>query len=337
MAIMHVGNIDLVATTQQRTAPSLHIMNSAGEIYYVAALPVDGELGMGREVLVYDATAINTCLSVKLAAGFYRAELRGGAGGLPGGGLLRCRSGSGRVNFNGETISATFKLDAESTVYVFRGGDGNMAQNVPTSQTLGGGASGVDSMVVLPGRVIMAHGGNGASCGGTVTYGGPEAGGGAGAMTVPACNGGGGGFAWSYEGAQLNGLDSFNDTRYGCGGGGGGAPNGHGGAQHATYDFGAGQNSGANGGAGGRAVNHQDTTVHAVGGVGGKTVTWQCGGATAYSYGGGGGGAICFYYHQAECDTYSRHCGDYCFDGGAGGSGSTGTSDVSFVRIYKIG
>lgn len=338
MPVVHIGNIEYVATATQRTAPSLHIMNANGDVYHVAVLPADGDVEMShaREELVYQANAVNTCESVTLPAGFYRAELRGGAGGLPGGGLVRCRTGVGRINFNGETVSATFKLDKSGTVYVFRGGDGNDAPGEEFNgrySSVGGAASGVDSMVVVGGRVIMAHGGNGSFCGASIVYSSP--GGGAAALAKHACSGGGGGYAVSYGATVLDGKETFSDERFSCGAGGGGAPFGRGAAAHDTYDLAAGNAGNANsGGDGGDAVCFQDTSLVGRGGRGGENVAWQCGGATAYSYGGGG---FCHHYAPTECAQYGRRCGVFSFDGGPGGSGSTGGSDVSFVKIYKIG
>ena len=63
----------------------------------------------------------------------------------------------------------------------------------------------------------------------------------------------------------------------------------------------------------------------ATGGIGGATVTYECGGKTAKTYGGGGGGG-------AYAGAYYTNS----LNGGDGGSGSSGSSDTSFVRIYKI-
>ena len=62
------------------------------------------------------------------------------------------------------------------------------------------------------------------------------------------------------------------------------------------------------------------------GGAGGATVAFSCGGHTLNSYGGGGGGAV-----QAKFTLAVN------MDGGAGGTGTTGASDTSYVRIYKFG
>lgn len=63
------------------------------------------------------------------------------------------------------------------------------------------------------------------------------------------------------------------------------------------------------------------------GGDGGATLSFSCGGQMLYSYGGGGGGGV-----QASSNVPYRDV-----DGGVGGTGSTGASDTSYVRIYKFG
>ena len=81
-----------------------------------------------------------------------------------------------------------------------------------------------------------------------------------------------------------------------------------------------GQDSGGDGGNAWRIVGSTD------GGAGGATVAFSCGGHTLNSYGGGGGGAV-----QAKFTLAVN------MDGGAGGTGTTGASDTSYVRIYKFG
>jgi hypothetical protein len=142
-------------------------------------------------------------------------------------------------------------------------------------------------------------------------------------------------------------IDKSHRFIYGIGGGGGASPNGAGGTDwQYHYAFikadveyvnpGTNGTNGTNcpngtgecGGNGGdiKVCNTPSCTsfVEAKGGKGGETVTYECGGQTAKSYGGGGGGgAYSSYYLTAA-------------NGGNGGSGSSGTSDTSFVRIYKI-
>ncbi len=81
---------------------------------------------------------------------------------------------------------------------------------------------------------------------------------------------------------------------------------------------------------GGDIENQQgnsETLNYATGGVGGKNVYYSCGGQVTVSYGGGGGGA-----GVLTSTSSVRYV-----NGGDGGSGSTGASDDSYVRIYKIG
>ena len=78
-----------------------------------------------------------------------------------------------------------------------------------------------------------------------------------------------------------------------------------------------GQDSGGDGGNAWRIVGSTN------GGAGGATVAFSCGGHTLNSY---GGGAV-----QAKFTLAVN------MDGGAGGTGTTGASDTSYVRIYKFG
>ena len=110
--------------------------------------------------------------------------------------------------------------------------------------------------------------------------------------------------------------------------GGGGAPSGNAGVGASAVANSYGGNPGGvatsdSGGAGGDAWRIVGSTS---GGGGGATISFSCAGQTLYSYGGGGGGAI-----QARMSPGLN------LDGGAGASGTTGTSESSFVRIYRFG
>ena len=105
MPVLHVGDIEIVAQTQQLTSPSIHIKKSDGEMYYVALSPLGGGIFDGSETLVYSETSINKCHSVNLEPGIYRVEMRGGTGGKP----YRCTSGSGMTNAMGDIVSSIFK------------------------------------------------------------------------------------------------------------------------------------------------------------------------------------------------------------------------------------
>ena len=157
MPVLHVGDIEIVAQTQQLTSPSIHIKKSDGEMYYVALSPLGGGIFDGSETLVYSESSINKCHSINLEPGIYRVEMRGGTGGKP----YRCTSGSGMTNAMGDIVSSIFKLNETTTVYSLRGGDGNNSPTIGTYQIPGGGASGVDSILVVGERVWRANGGSG--------------------------------------------------------------------------------------------------------------------------------------------------------------------------------
>ena len=328
--VIHIGDATIQTTVEQKTYPSLHIMDHTGAVYHVAVRAQDEQLATGTETLVYEQSAINTCETVTLDAGLYRAELRGGSGGLPS----KCTSSVDKTPMLGFINTSVFKLDVSTTISVFRGGDGNNSGTVASSQLPGGGASGVDSLIVLPTRTIRATGGVGVRCTKDNTR--NPAGGGQAYESY--CTGGG---------AGTNGFVSWgaNET-VACAGGGGGAPNGTGGAAATNTTAGSNATS-AGGGDGGNATNpigDSKTSNIGYGGRGGANVTWTCGGQTITSYGGGGGGGMCAMYSAGECAAHGGTpggsgvaCYADCADGGDGGSGSTGTSTDSYVKIYRIG
>ena len=321
--VIHIGDATIQTTVEQKTYPSLHIMDHTGAVYHVVVRAQDEQLATGTETLVYEQSAINTCETVTLDAGLYRAELRGGSGGLPS----KCNNPVDKTPMLGYINTSIFKLDASTTISVFRGGDGNNSGTVASSQLPGGGASGVDSLVVLPTRTIRATGGVGVRCTKDNTR--NPAGGGQ--AYTGRCMGGGGG---------TNGLVGWGPTEtIICGGGGGGAPSGMGGASATNVTAGANATS-AGGGNGGDATNpngDSKTSNIGYGGRGGANILFQCGGATAIGYGGGGGGGLCYWVYAPACTKYGSWCVADCVDGGAGGSGSTGTSTDSYVKIYRIG
>ena len=312
---------------------ALYFKTSDGNIYHTIDKIPDGMcvLNNNGEELVYEASNFNTCNEIVLQPGCYRAELRGGIG-LPN---EYCKS-IAEQDFT-PTISALFNINEPTTVYVFRGGDGNPGgvNVVPNRYTgaFGGGASGVDSILVVGDRVWRASGGVGKTC--TVgtendlnivnNH-----------TTVSIGNGIGGGSNLNKPILQQRAYAQTSDRLYGIGGGGGASPNGAGGTDwQYHYDFintDEYVNAGSNG-TGERAGDGGDiyvcntlsctSMVSATGGIGGATVTYECGGQTAKTYGGGGGGGT----HNAYYGT---------LNGGNGGSGSSGTSDVSFIRIYRI-
>lgn len=334
MPVITVDNIQIVAQEQQLTSPAVHIKNADGEIYHIALVPVDGGIYDGSETLVYEENSINTCNSVRLEAGIYRAELRGGSGGRP----ASCQSGIGTQRFDGDIVSAIFKINQATNIDVFRGGDGNDSTRSNTHQISGGGASGVDSLVVVNGRIIRGTGGVGTRCI-TGTVSGLNGGGYA---LFDACYGGGGGV---YMDKTINDGSVYKYQQRGyCGGGGGGSSDyggGTGGKTSSSYSFiKAGQKASVSGGGdGGDVTNKSGNSLTAnvgYGGKGGANVVYSCGGTTATTYGGGGGGAMCFFY-QSSCESTGLWCDNDCVNGADGASGSKNTSKTSFVKIYKIG
>ncbi|MBE6461035.1 MAG: hypothetical protein E7007_03995 [Alphaproteobacteria bacterium] len=347
MPAIHVNNVEIQVYEQQYTSPTLHVQNTDGKIYHAIVIPDGGEFLDTSEKLVYSNAddnlldsngAINECQGVTLDAGMYRVELRGGAGGKQS----RCNAGLGKTNITANVVSQIFKLPTQTTVYAFRGGDGNDSPTVTKHQIPGGGASGVDSMLVVGDRAIVGIGAPSSQCFN---------------LTAQAYPGGGGQTyeyhcqstpSGTYSVQDIKIGDSyiysvFGYSEFGCGGGGGGAPNGVGGAAGSSTQFKmtAGENATTNGGGnGGDAENlmgDSQTKNIAYGGAGGKNVYWQCAGHTAVSYGGGGGGATCALRHPSSCESTGAWCYSDCADGGDGASGSTGTSDTSYVKIYKIG
>ena len=319
---------------------TLFLKSPEGNVYQaVNEIPPGTCVMSNDEELVYEVSNFNTCNQVVLAPGCYRAELRGGIG------VANSACVDHAAQNQSEMVSALFSLSAETTVYALRGGDGNPGTvNVASGLygSFGGGASGVDSILVVGDRVWRAYGGVGRTCvvpnvisaGGRVNS----------AVTaVSVANGNGFGGGENLPGHEngmrtfLYGTSSGIKVAFSIGGGGGGAPSGTAGTDwylNSAFPrddivINPGINGSADGGGDGgdvvSCVAHGcEDLVTLSGGRGGRTVSFECGGAVAVSYGGGGGGAA----HS----SYKRQS----LDGGDGGSGSTGTSDVSFLRIYKM-
>jgi len=333
MPAIHINNVDIQVYEQQYTSPTLHVQNTDGKIYHAIVIPQGGELFDASETLVYSENSINTCQPVTLDAGLYRVELRGGAGGKQS----WCRNGLGKTNPIANMVSQIFKLPTQTTVYAFRGGDGNNSPAVTGHQIPGGGASGVDSMLVIPSQgAIIGIGAPSSQCFDASFLGFP-----AGArhiafycQSTP---------AGTYSIENIRSTHSYLHSAYVCGGGGGGAPNGVGGGAasntklKATAGTNATSDGGGNGGDAENLMGDSQTKNRGIGGKGGKNVYWQCAGHTVVSYGGGGGGGECALYEDASCKTFNTCCYPDCADGGDGASGSTDTSDTSYVKIYKIG
>ena len=332
MPAIHVNNVEIQVYEQQYTSPTLHVQNTDGKIYHAIVIPDGGEFLDATEKLVYSADSINTCQPVTLDAGMYRVELRGGAGGKQS----RCNSGLGKTNITANVVSQIFKLPTQTTVYAFRGGDGNDSPTVTVHQIPGGGASGVDSMLVVGDRAIVGIGAPGSQCFADSGRAYPD-----GSITLGySCQSTPSG---TYSVQDIKVGNSVNIDIVACAGGGGGAPNGVGGAagSNTKSKATAGENATTNGGGNGGDIENltgdSQTKNIAYGGAGGKNVYWQCAGHTATSYGGGGGGALCAFANSSSCASGGQWCYSDCADGGDGASGSTGKSDTSYVKIYKIG
>lgn len=315
---------------------SLFVKTPVGDIYQaINDLPPGSCILNGTEELVFEATNINQCNEILLAPGCYRAELRGGMGQKN----KNCADHATQDNI--QTVSAVFSIPESTTIYALRGGDGNAGDaNLYKSQigTIGGGASGVDSILVVGDRVWRAIGGVGAIC----------------AVAIPTnINGTGAAGYGNGFGGNTSGTSTLNTAShmyygngssiYATGSGGGGAPNGT--SNKTTYTFNnsgklpndiiilAGQDGTSNSGGNGGDVTSCttvtcDETITIQGGTGGQNTYYSCGGHSAVSYGGGGGGA--------SIKTTSASPFYYPIAGGNGGSGSTDTSSVSFLRIYKM-
>jgi hypothetical protein len=335
MPAIHINNVEIQVYEQQYTSPTLHVQNTDGKIYHAIVIPQGGELFDASEKLVYSESSINTCQPVTLDAGLYRVELRGGAGGKQS----RCNTGLGKMNPVANTVSQIFKLPTQTTVYAFRGGDGNDSPTVTFHQIPGGGASGVDSMLIIGDHAIVGIGAPSSQCFSLNPGAYPS-----GSPTIKnECASTPSG-TYAIENIEIG--KAISNTQYGCGGGGGGAPNGLGGTavSYKNVKITAGDNATSGmygkGGDGGDAENlmgDSQTKNTARGGFGGPNVTYTCAGHTATSYGGGGGGAICILTNPSNCESLGSWCYSDCADGGNGASGSTGKSDTSYVKIYKIG
>jgi len=334
MPAIHVNNVEIQVYEQQYTSPTLHVQNTDGKIYHAIVIPQGGEFLDASEKLVYSADSINTCQPVTLDAGLYRVELRGGAGGKQS----RCNAGLGKTNITANVVSQIFKLPTQTTVYAFRGGDGNDSPTVTIQQIPGGGASGVDSMLIIGDRAIVGIGAPSSQCFNFLGRAYPDGGAAVGLYCQSTPSG-------TYSVQDIKIGDSFMDVYngFGCGAGGGGAPNGVGGAaaSYTKFKATAGTNATSDGGGNGGDIENltgdSQTKNLGIGGIGGKNVYWQCAGHTAVSYGGGGGGATCSLRSPSTCERLGSWCYSDCADGGNGASGSTGKSDTSYVKIYKIG
>lgn len=332
MPIINIADFQYVLETVQRTTPSLKFLTSDGAQYY---LPVkqgqcpntmkiqvaDGTVyRLDVKTLVHEESTLNACKIITLKPGCYVAEIKGGKGGNGGG-------PNALEGLEGEVKTLEFTLETEANVVMFRGADGeNGTYNNPGFSAAsggGGGASGVDTMIRLENNntLLIAHGGTGGR-GGFCQNRYAE-------VADKSSGGGGGGYYYTEYSDGYNAFvrDTYTEVFYICGAGGGGAVSGKSGAEAGSglYVGEVGVDGTLDAGGNGGTFSRLGVTSKA-GGTGGETVSFYCAGQNLYSYGGGGGGAInikAVFPQSAE--------------GGAGGSGSTGKSDTSYIRIYKIG
>ncbi len=329
--ILHVGDFGFKTHTDKRTSPSLCVgFDGNPQTYYIDLHEDNGyEHGLRVEYnnrvysaggfeLFYEETSFNNCKSVQLPKGFYCVDVLGGRGGDGG-----SNSGSGVAS--NDVKHECFEVTETTNVSVFRGGDGNNGDDSEERGKVrsggGGGASGVPSLFAMGNTILVSNGGAGGNGGSGYDYNGNN----------KNCGAGGGGNI-SGGGNGTNGMvnASMNNNFFVCGGGGGGAVSGSGGTSATgtallilKYTADAGGNATANAAGGGG--NAHRTTSEKSGGSGGNNVSYSCGVTSLVSYGGGGGGAVC-----ARSSSYTD------LDGAAGGSGSTGTSSTSYVRIYRF-
>ncbi|MBR2483048.1 MAG: hypothetical protein IKB49_04170 [Alphaproteobacteria bacterium] len=330
MPVLNVGDFQMIVQTVQETQPSLKIMGADGVIYYANAFigecPNALKVSNGEDVytigsrsLYYEVTTFDTCETVTLVPGCYTVEIMGGRGGQ-GGNNADEASGLAQA----ETLS--FSISVDTTVYLFRGGDGKNG-GVNSSGSIysggGGGASGVPSFFQVGIDYIVSQGGDGAQGAGGYNSSGVE----------QTCGAGGGGSATSGgDGWVARGSDALGANGFVCGGGGGGAVGGAAGATSSGFLYngsaGAAATDTAGGAGGNSSMGGLLGSSSATGGAGGANVAYTCGTQTIYSYGGGGGGSV---------STGGLFGSGVGVNGGAGGSGSTGSSSVSYVRIYRFG
>lgn len=314
---------------------AINILASDGTHYVNAIVPDGGYILYGDETLYYEEDSINECKEITLPAGRYRIEVMGGRGG-------------GDDDFIGRVLTPfkefyTFSIDTDTQIYLFRGGDGLVTQPTASGIHMGSGSSGVDSFAIIDGNIIRSIGGHGMYIRNNWTF--TESMGGTGGANEITKNHYGEDMNFGRHGLGWNYGFIYNVIS--AGGGGGGAPDGTASkleynANTSQFEFcsAEGSNCSASSTAGGPAtdtgggnggdvyVTYKDWSVVAHGGKGGKNVYYPCGGINAVSYGAGGSGAVCK-------GGYLNDTEPVCYDGTDGGSGSSNSSDTSYIKIYK--
>ena len=333
MPVLNFGDVAVPLYTTQMSSPSLKVMDSKGAIYYIPLIGEDGCVATGTKELYYEESSFNTCKTLTLPAGCYSIELRGGFGGG------KCNA-SDDAEQTPEIVRYNLRIQKPIEISLMRGGDGNSSE-LTRGRGVGGGASGVASFIVAGDKIIESSGGNGERCTGI-----PNAYNINSASTHCSVNGtygGAGGTNTSLMNAPGIGAQSWCSTgglsvqeiiTYTAPAGGGATSGNKGVGRTYTDDFASyiatEQNGSPSGGGNGGGLHLQYNGVEytATGGQGGATVSYSCGGHTVYSYGGGGAGGVC--YRILENDKIG------CFDGADGASGSTNTSETSFIKIYRL-
>lgn len=319
----------------------LKVLLPDGTLYQSTSIPDGGYIIRDSEKLYYEESDINTCKTLTLQPGNYRIEIKGGKGG-------GYRAFGTLYTYQGEIKTYSFKADTETTIQIFRGGDGTAI--CTPGRVSSAGSSGVDSLLIINNTILRALGGHGVPCRSNTFIAEIQ-------KTWPftqSIAGGGGAIEniYNYYNEDLNRgmwpLATHNYNGVVSGGGGGGAPDGTPKGSPASIDpskFERCMADGANcigratlgtaatkdqGGNGGNAyVSYYDQSLTAIGGKGGKTISWPCGNTHAYSYGGGGSGGVCGGGFMPGGPSNLS-----CTDGDDGGSGSTGTSETSYIRIF---
>ena len=333
MPVLNFGDVAIPLYTTQMSSPSLKLMDSKGAIYYIPLISEGGCIATGTKELFYEETSFNTCKTLTLPAGCYSLEIQGGAGG----GTCNASDDADQMP---KFVRYSLRIQEPMEISLFRGGDGKSSE-MTSGRGVGGGASGLASFVVLSNRVVEAAGGNGERCTGVPnaysvhstnshcsvngTYGG------AGGTDTQIMNAPGtGGQSWCSTG----GLSVKEIITYHAPAGGGATAGAKGASRTMADSFVSYISSEANGSSsgggngGGLSITYNGNDYTAIGGKGGASVSYTCGGHTIYSHGGGGAGGVC--YRVTTDDRIG------CFNGADGASGSTNTSSVSFIRIYRL-
>jgi hypothetical protein len=320
----------------------INILASDGTHYVNAIVPDGGYIIYGDETLYYEEDSVNECKEITLPAGHYRIEIMGGRGG-------------GDIDLVGRVLTPvkefyTFSIDADTQIYLFRGGDGTITQPSAREIPPSAGSSGVDSFAIIDGNIIRSNGGHGMHGNKLNGWQFAESVGGTGGANEHIKNHYGEDMNYGRNGLSGNKNIASTSSRFYyiiSGGGGGGAPDGTAGIRNVNvntsqFEFCAAEGSNCSarstagfpatdtgGGNGGDIyVTYKDWSVVAHGGKGGKNVYYPCGGINAVSYGAGGSGALCK-------GGYLNDTEPVCYDGTDGGSGSSNSSDTSYIKIYK--